>query len=57
MAHSQNEKYNVQNLVNAIKVLGLELGTIQGPKPSGRCVLTERRLGIPGAFVKAFREM
>jgi acetylornithine deacetylase/succinyl-diaminopimelate desuccinylase-like protein len=60
MAHSQNEKYNVSNLVNAIKVLGLylhELGKIEGPKPSEcRCLpLTEEELMIPGAFMKGFR--
>eukprot|EP00978_Attheya_sp_CCMP212_P016827 scaffold44458_cov52-Attheya_sp.AAC.1 len=60
MAHSQNEKYNVINLVNAIKVLGLylhELAKIEGPKPSlCRCEpLTEEELMIPGAFMKGFR--
>jgi acetylornithine deacetylase/succinyl-diaminopimelate desuccinylase-like protein len=60
MAHSQNEKYNVKNLVNAIKVLGLylhELAKIKGPKPSQcRCEpLTEEELMIPGAFMKGFR--
>eukprot|EP00934_Nitzschia_sp_Nitz4_P000130 Nitzschia sp. Nitz4//scaffold171_size48012//45239//47221//NITZ4_007135-RA/size48012-processed-gene-0.44-mRNA-1//1//CDS//3329538731//130//frame0 len=53
MAHSQNEKYNIINLVNGVKVssgncdillvvLGLylhELGSIKGPKPSAcRCL-------------------
>ena len=60
MAHSQNEKYNVSNLMNGIKVLGLylhELGQITGPKPSScRCVpLTDEELMVPGAFVKGFR--
>jgi cytosolic nonspecific dipeptidase len=60
MAHSQNEKYNVSNLMNGIKVLGLylhELGKLAGPKPSDcRCVpLTEEELMVPGAFMKAFR--
>lgn len=60
MAHSQNEKYNVANLMNGIKVLGLylhELGKQQGPKPSACiCVpLTAEELMIPGAFMKGFR--
>ena len=60
MAHSQNEKYNVLNLMNGIKVLALyihELGKIKGPKPSAcRCIpLTEEELMIPGAFMKGFR--
>lgn len=60
MAHSQNEKYNVLNLMNGIKVLALyihELGKIKGPKPSEcRCVpLTEEELMVPGAFMKGFR--
>mmetsp|Transcript_141 Transcript_141/g.214 ORF Transcript_141/g.214 Transcript_141/m.214 type:complete len:289 (-) Transcript_141:284-1150(-) len=59
MAHSQNEKYNVRNLVNGIKVLGLylhELGAIEGPKPSDcRCIVTEADMAIPGGFIKAFR--
>ena len=59
MAHSQNEKYNVSNLVNAIKVLGLylhELGEIEGPKPSDcRCIVTDDDLAMPGGFLKAFR--
>jgi nonspecific dipeptidase len=60
MAHSQNEKYNISNMMNGIKVLGLylhELGKIQGPKPSScRCEpLTEEELMIPGAFMKGFR--
>mmetsp|Transcript_21379 Transcript_21379/g.35374 ORF Transcript_21379/g.35374 Transcript_21379/m.35374 type:complete len:520 (-) Transcript_21379:63-1622(-) len=59
MAHSQNEKYNVSNLVNAIKVLGLylhELTLIKGPKPSTcRCVvLTDEEMMIPGAFMRGF---
>lgn len=62
MAHSQNEKYNISNMMNGIKVLGLylhELGKIQGPKPSScRCTsppLSTTELMIPGAFVKGFR--
>jgi cytosolic nonspecific dipeptidase len=60
MAHSQNEKYNISNMMNGIKVLGMylrELGKIQGPKPSAcRCVpLTPEELAIPGAFLKGFR--
>jgi len=60
MAHSQNEKFNVSNYMNGIKVLGLylqELGKIEGPKPSDcRCVpLTEEELMIPGAFIKGFK--
>lgn len=60
MAHSQNEKFNVSNLMNGIKVLGLylhELGKISGPKPSScRCEpLTEEELMVPGAFMKGFR--
>ena len=60
MAHSQNEKYNCSNLVNAIKVIGLylhELTEIKGPKPSNcRCLpLTATELMIPGAFIKGFR--
>jgi nonspecific dipeptidase len=54
-AHSQNEKYNVRNLVNGVKVLGTylhELGKIEGPKPSKcKCLpLTEEELMVPGAF-------
>jgi acetylornithine deacetylase/succinyl-diaminopimelate desuccinylase-like protein len=54
-AHSQNEKYNISNLVNGVKVLGTylhELGTIGGPKPSKcKCApLTEEEMMIPGAF-------
>ena len=60
MAHSQNEKYNVSNYMNGIKVLGMymhELGKIEGPKPSDcRCIpLTEEELMVPGAFMKGFR--
>jgi acetylornithine deacetylase/succinyl-diaminopimelate desuccinylase-like protein len=62
MAHSQNEKWNRLNLVNAPKVLGLylnEIGKLSGPKPSScRCEpLTEAELMVPGAFafVKGFR--
>ena len=60
MAHSQNEKYNVSNMMNAIKVLAVyihELGKIMGPKPSScRCEpLTDEELMIPGAFLKGFR--
>jgi len=59
MAHSQNEKYNRTNLVNAIKVLGLyinELKGVRGPKPSRcRCdPLSEEDLKIPGSFVRGF---
>ena len=59
-AHSQNEKYNVTNMMNGIKVLGLylhELGKIPGPKPSScRCIpLTPDELMVPGAFLKGFR--
>ena len=59
-AHSQNEKYNISNLVNGVKVLGTylhELGKIKGPKPSScKCPppLTEEELMIPGAFVRGF---
>lgn len=60
MAHSQNEKYNIVNLVKGIKVLGLylhEVGQIKGPKPSMcRCEpLTEAELMIPGAFMRGFK--
>ena len=60
MAHSQNEKYNVENLMNGIKVLGLylhELAAVKGPKPSDcRCEpLTPEELMVPGAFMKGFR--
>lgn len=60
MAHSQNEKYNISNLMNGIKLLSSyihELGKIQGPKPSlCRCEpLTDEELMIPGAFLKGFR--
>lgn len=60
MAHSQNEKYNVSNMMNGIKVLGLyvhEVGQIKGPKPSDcRCVpLTEEELMVPGAFMRGFK--
>lgn len=60
MAHSQNEKYNISNMVNGIKVLGLylhELGTIEGPKPSEcRCApLTEEELMVPGAFMRGIK--
>jgi cytosolic nonspecific dipeptidase len=59
-AHSQNEKYNISNMMNGIKVLGLylyELGQLDGPRPSScRCVsLTPEELLIPGAFMKGFR--
>ncbi|CAB9500595.1 Cys-Gly metallodipeptidase DUG1 [Seminavis robusta] len=60
MAHSQNEKYNIPNLTNGIKVLGVylhEVAKIEGPKPSTcKCVpLTEEELMVPGAFMKGFR--
>mmetsp|Transcript_10551 Transcript_10551/g.15390 ORF Transcript_10551/g.15390 Transcript_10551/m.15390 type:complete len:167 (+) Transcript_10551:74-574(+) len=59
MAHSQNEKFNKSNMLNAIKVLGVylhELGNIKGPKPSKcRCEpLTPEDLAMPGAFARAF---
>lgn len=58
-AHSQNEKYNVSNLLNGVKVLGTylnELGKLGGPKPSScKCPqLTEEELMIPGAFMRGF---
>ncbi len=37
MAHSQNEKFDVANYMNAIKVFGIylqEISSIPGPKPS-----------------------
>jgi len=60
MAHSQNEKFNVLNLLNAIKVFGMyleEIGILDGPKPSScRCEpLTEEELMIPGAFLRGFK--
>jgi hypothetical protein len=62
MAHSQNEKYNVSNLMNGVKVLSLyleELGEqLKGkPKPSAcRCEpLTQEELSVPGAFLRGFR--
>lgn len=60
MAHSQNEKFNVFNLLNAIKVFGMyleEIGSLDGPKPSScRCEpLTEEELMIPGAFLRGFK--
>jgi len=60
MAHSQNEKYNKLNMMNAIKVLGLylhEIAKIPGPKPSDcRCVpLTPDELMVPGAFMRGFK--
>ena len=60
MAHSQNEKFNVSNMLNAIKVLGIylhQIGAIKGPKPSScRCdPLTDEELMIPGAFMRGFR--
>ena len=60
MAHSQNEKFNVSNLVNAVKVFGMylqEISKIRGPKPSlCRCEpLTEEELMVPGAFMKGFK--
>ena len=55
MAHSQNEKFNCSNLINAIKVLGLylhELTLISGTKPSlCRCEpLTEEELMVSRSF-------
>jgi nonspecific dipeptidase len=60
MAHSQNEKYNVVNMVNAVKVLGLylhEIASIPGPKPSDCWCrpLTQEELMVPGAFMKGFK--
>ncbi|GMI20753.1 hypothetical protein TeGR_g7255 [Tetraparma gracilis] len=60
MAHSQNEKFDRKNMVNAIKVLGVylhELGKISGPKPSEcRCEpLSMEEMMIPGAFARGFR--
>lgn len=61
MAHSQNEKYNIQSsLMNGMKVLALymhELSNIKGPKPSDcKCIpLTPEELMVPGAFMKGFR--
>jgi nonspecific dipeptidase len=59
-AHSQNEKYNISNLVNGVKVLGLylhELDKIKGPKPSTcKCIpLSDEEMMLPGAFVRGFR--
>ena len=56
----QNEKYNIINMMNGIKVLGAylhELAKIKGPKPSScRCIpLTPEELMVPGAFMKGFR--
>eukprot|EP00536_Pseudo-nitzschia_multiseries_P005545 jgi/Psemu1/190744/e_gw1.104.45.1 len=58
-AHSQNEKYNISNLLNGVKVLGTylhELGKIEGPKPSScKCPkLTDEDLMVPGAFLRGF---
>ena len=60
MAHSQNEKYNISNMRNGIKVLAAylhELSNIPGPKPSScRCEpLSEEELMVPGAFIRGFR--
>jgi acetylornithine deacetylase/succinyl-diaminopimelate desuccinylase-like protein len=60
MAHSQNEKYNIKNMLSGIKTLGTylhEIGKIEGPKPSScRCApLTEAELMVPGAFMRGFR--
>ena len=60
MAHSQNEKYNITNLMNGIKVMSLyvhELASIEGPKPSDcRCEpLSAEELMVPGAFIRGFR--
>lgn len=59
-AHSQNEKYNISNLVNGVKVLGLylhELDKIDGPKPSScKCIpLSDEEMMLPGAFIRGFR--
>ena len=60
MAHSQNEKYNISNMRNGVKVLAAylhELSYIPGPKPSScRCMpLSEEELMMPGAFIRGFR--
>lgn len=59
-AHSQNEKFDILNLVNGVKVLGVylhELATIEGPKPSTcKCPpLSDEELMMPGAFIRGFR--
>lgn len=60
MAHSQNEKFNIVNMMKGTKVLALylhELARIPGPKPSDcRCEpLTEEELSVPGAFLRGFK--
>ncbi|GMI34928.1 hypothetical protein TrCOL_g10974 [Triparma columacea] len=60
MAHSQNEKFNKVNMMNAIKVLGVylhEIAKIKGPKPSDcKCEpLSMEDMMIPGAFARGFR--
>ena len=60
MAHSQNEKFDRINAINAIKVLGQyihEISKIRGPKPSDcKCVpLTMEEMMVPGAFARGFR--
>ena len=60
MAHSQNEKFDRSNLVNAIKVLGQylhEIAKIRGPNPSDcKCEpLSMEEMMIPGAFARGFR--
>ncbi|GMI06735.1 hypothetical protein TrRE_jg9327 [Triparma retinervis] len=60
MAHSQNEKFNKANMMNAIKVLGVylhEVAKIKGPKPSDcKCEpLSMEEMMIPGAFARGFR--
>jgi acetylornithine deacetylase/succinyl-diaminopimelate desuccinylase-like protein len=59
-AHSQNEKYNISNLVNGVKVLGLylhELDNIKGPKPSScKCIpLSDEVMKLPGGFIRGIR--
>ena len=61
MAHSQNEKFNRSNMVNAIKVLGVylhEVAAIPGKKPSlCKCevTLSMEEMMVPGAFARGFR--
>mmetsp|Transcript_10268 Transcript_10268/g.41551 ORF Transcript_10268/g.41551 Transcript_10268/m.41551 type:complete len:552 (+) Transcript_10268:249-1904(+) len=57
--HAQNEKYNVTNLVNGIKVLGTylhEIAKLEGPRPSKcRCAPEPFDVTIVGAFARGFR--
>jgi nonspecific dipeptidase len=62
MAHSQNEKINITNFVNGMKVMGsylYEISQVKGPKPSSRrCDLlpiSEIDMNAPGAFMMAFQ--